>query len=247
MAELDWLKRPIAHRGLHDGPHGIIENSASAVKAAIAHGYAIELDLQCTADRLPIVFHDRTLDRLTAATGPVLARDARELSTIPLKGSADRILSLPDLLALVAGRVPLLLEIKSLWGEDRQFEANIAQALAPYRGHVAVMSFDPHSIAAFRALAPALPRGLVGERFEDADHWSQLSPLQRFAMRHLLTAAFARPHFVAYDVKALPALAPALARAMFGLPLLTWTVRNAADRARAMRYADAMIFEGVVP
>jgi glycerophosphoryl diester phosphodiesterase len=247
MPGLDWLKRPIAHRGLHDASHGIIESSASAVKAAIAQGYAIEVDLQCTADRMPIVFHDRTLDRLTAATGPVLARDARELCTISLKGSEDRILSLQDLLALVAGRVPLLLEVKSLWGEDRSFEVNITQALAPYRGHVAVMSFDPHSVAAFRALAPALPRGLVAERFQDPQHWPQLSRLQRFAMRHLLTAAFARPHFIAYDIKVLPALAPALARALFGLPLLTWTVRNAADRERAARYADAMIFEGVTP
>jgi glycerophosphoryl diester phosphodiesterase len=247
MPGLDWLKRPFAHRGLHDASHGIIENSASAVKAAIAQGYAIEIDLQCTADRMPIVFHDRTLDRLTAATGVVLARSADELSTIPLRGSKDRILSLPDLLALVAGRVPLLLEVKSLWGTDRQFEANIVHALTPYRGHVAVMSFDPHSVAAFRARAPALPRGLVAERFQDPHHWPQLPPLQRFAMRHLLTAAFARPHFIAYDVKALPALAPALARSVFGLPLLTWTVRNAADRARAARYADAMIFEGVTP
>ncbi|MGZ5863487.1 MAG: glycerophosphodiester phosphodiesterase family protein [Methyloceanibacter sp.] len=247
MSGLDWLKWPIAHRGLHDKSHGIIENSAAAVKAAIARGYAIEVDLQCTADRMPIVFHDRTLDRLTAATGAVLARTARELSTIPLKGSEDRILSLPDLLALVSGRVPLLLEVKSLWGEDRQFEANIVHTLAPYRGHVAVMSFDPHSVAAFRALAPALPRGLVAGRFKDQHHWSQLKSLQRFAMRHLLTAAFARPNFIAYDVKALPALAPALARSVFGLPLLTWTVRNAADRERAARYADAMIFEGVAP
>lgn len=247
MPGLDWLKRPIAHRGLHDASRGIIENSASAAEAAIAQGYAIEVDVQCAADRMPVVFHDRTLDRLTSATGAVAARSAGELRTLPLKGSEDRILSLPDLLALVAGRVPLLLEVKSLWGEDRQFEANIVHALAPHRGHVAVMSFDPHSVAAFRALAPALPRGLVAERFQDPHHWSRLKPLQRFAMRHLLTAAFARPHFIAYDVKALPALAPALARAVFGLPLLTWTVRDAADRERAARYADAMIFEGVVP
>jgi glycerophosphoryl diester phosphodiesterase len=245
MQGLDWLRRPIAHRGLDS--RGGVENSATAVQAAIAEDYAIEVDLQCTADQLPVVFHDRTLDRLTAQTGAVVARSAADLCAIPLKHSQDRILSLHDLLALVRGRVPLLLEVKSTWGDDHRFEANIVKALGSYAGHVAVMSFDPHCVAAFRALAPTLTRGLVSERFQDLEYRSQLTILQRFAMRHLLTSAFARPHFIAYDINALPALAPALARGVFGLPLLTWTVRNETERARALRYADAMIFEGVVP
>jgi len=247
MHRLDWLKRPIAHRGLHDAARGIIENSASSAEAAIAQGYAIEVDLQCAADHRPIVFHDRTLDRLTPATGAVAGRSAAELCTIPLKHSDDHILSLRDLLALVQGRVPLLLEVKSTWGDDRRFEANIAQELATYAGLVAAMSFDPRCVAAFRTYAPALPRGLISERFQGPRYWSQLTTPQRFAMRHLLTCAFARPHFIAYDIKALPALAPAVARHLFGLPLLAWTVRNEAERARALRYADAMIFEGVMP
>jgi glycerophosphoryl diester phosphodiesterase len=247
MSGLDWLKRPFAHRGLHEPSRGIVENSARAVAAAIARGYAVEVDLQCSADHMPVVFHDRTLDRLTGESGAVGERRAAELCAISLAGSDDRILPLAGLLALVAARVPLLLEVKSTWGEDRRFETNIAAALASYSGPVAVMSFDPHCVAAFRALSPSLPRGLVAERFEDRAHWSQLSPLQRFAMRHLLTAAFARPHFIAYDIRALPALAPALVRSLFGLPLLTWTVRTPADRERALRYADAMIFEGIAP
>jgi glycerophosphoryl diester phosphodiesterase len=119
--------------------------------------------------------------------------------------------------------------------------------LAPYRGRVAVMSFDPDLIAAFRHLAPAIPRGLVSERFDDERHWGELSELRRFAMRHLLTSIIAKPNFIAYDVKALPALAPAVARTLFGLPLLTWTVRTEAEKAAALRYADAMIFEGIEP
>ncbi|HUU25277.1 MAG TPA: glycerophosphodiester phosphodiesterase family protein [Methyloceanibacter sp.] len=247
MAELYWLKRPISHRGLHDAAKGILENSASAVKAALGHGYAIELDLQCAAGDRPVVFHDATLDRLTDETGPVAARDVETLRAITLKGSTDRILSLPDLLALVGGYVPLVLEVKSTWRGDGKFEAKIAEELAPYAGPVAVMSFDPQSVAAFRTAAPALPRGLIADRFNDASYWRALSPLQRFAMRHLLTSAFARPHFIAYDIKALPALAPLIAKTVFGLPLLTWTVRTKADRERALRYADAMIFEGIEP
>ena len=244
---LDWLKRPIAHRGLHDEAKGIVENSASAVEAAIAKGYAVEVDLQCAAEATPIVFHDRTLDRLTTERGPVANRDAAALCAIPLRNSADRILSLDGLLGIVDTRVPLVIEVKSTWSDEHTYERNIAATLAPYKGHVAVMSFDPNCVAAFRDLSPSLPRGLIGERFDDKHYWSEVSALQRFAMRHLLTAAIARPNFIAYDIRALPALAPGVARDVFRLPLLSWTVRNEADKARAQLFADAMIFEGIVP
>jgi glycerophosphoryl diester phosphodiesterase len=247
MAELYWLKRPIAHRGLHDQAKGIIENSASAVRAAMGAGYAVEVDLQCCAGHMPVVFHDATLDRLTIETGPLAARDAEALCSIPLRNSDDRILSLPTLLALVDGRVPLLLEVKSTWTREGKYEANIALLLASYPGPVAVMSFDPYCVAAFREVSPSLPRGLVAERFDHPDYWPQLTFSQRFAMRNLLISAFARPHFIAYDIKALPAVAPLVAQTLFGLPLLTWTVRNKKEQDRALRYADAMIFEGIRP
>jgi glycerophosphoryl diester phosphodiesterase len=244
---LDWLRRPIAHRGLHDRKRGIVENSAAAVEAAIAEGYAIEVDLRCAADGLPVVFHDESLERLTAENGLVAARDAEALAAIPLRNGNDRILSFAGLLSLVAGRVPLVLEVKSTWGGDSRYEPNIAAMLRSYPGPAAVMSFDPRCVAAFRRVSPSLPRGLVAERFEDLRYWQELSPTRRFAMCHLLTAAIARPHFIAYNVKALPALAPAIARTLFRLPLLAWTVRNEVERATALDYADAMIFEGIVP
>ena len=244
---LDWLKRPIAHRGLHDEGKGIVENSASAIEAAIAKGYAVEVDLQCAGHGVPIVFHDRTLDRLTAERGPVADRDAAALCAIPLRNSENRILSLNGLLGIVDGRVPLLIEVKSTWSDDHTYERNIAAALSGYQGDVAVMSFDPDCVAAFRDVAPSLPRGLIGERFDDKHYWSELSALRRFAMRHLLTAAIARPNFIAYDIRALPALAPGIARDVFHLPLLTWTVRTEAEKPNAQLFADAMIFEGIEP
>lgn len=247
MAELYWLQRPIAHRGLHDAAKGIVENSAAAVSAAMGKGLAIEVDLQCAADNMPIVFHDDTLDRLTLESGPVAARTAEALSNIPLRNSADRIFSLPALLALVNGYVPLVLEVKSTWTREGKFEANIAQMLAAYKGPVAVMSFDPYCLAAFREVAPQLPRGLVADRFDDVEYWPRLKLWQRLAMRNLLSSAIARPNFIAYDIAALPAVAPLIARLVFGLPLLTWTVRTNEERERALRYADAMIFEGIVP
>jgi glycerophosphoryl diester phosphodiesterase len=247
MPELYWLKRPIAHRGLHDAAKGIIENSASAVAAAMGKGYAIEVDLQCAANNVPIVFHDEKLDRLSAETGPVSALSAEALCAIPLRGTSDRIQSLPALLDLVGGRVPLVLEVKSTWTREGKFEANIALLLASYPGPVAVMSFDPYSVAAFKEIEPSLPRGLISERFSDRRYWPNLTYAERFAMRNLLTSVIARPHFIAYDIKALPALAPLIAQHLFGLPLLTWTVRSKEERERALRYADAMIFEGITP
>ncbi|GFO81023.1 MAG: glycerophosphoryl diester phosphodiesterase [Methyloceanibacter sp.] len=248
MGELYWLRRPIAHRGLHDAARGIVENSVSAVKAAMRKGIAVEVDLQRAADDQPVVFHDMTLERLTNESGPVAARDVASLRSIVLKdGGGDRILPLPELLELVAGTVPLLLEVKSDKSRNGAFEANIAKQLAAYRGPVAVMSFDPHMVATFRREAPRLPRGLVSCRFADELSKTHLTMLQRFAMRHLLTSAFARPQFVAYDIRALPAAAPLIAKFIAGLPLLAWTVRSEADLERALRYADAPIFEGMVP
>jgi len=247
MAELYWLKRPIAHRGLHDASRGVMENSLSAVKAAMGRGYAIEVDLQCAAGDMPVVFHDDTLDRLTGQSGPVAAHDAATLGRVRLKNSSDTILSLSDLLALVDGYVPLVFEVKNTGRRDRGFETNIAEQLTAYTGPAAVMSFDPNAVAAFRQESPSLPRGLIAGRFCSSEDNKDLTGLQRFAMRHLLSATFAQPHFIAYDIEALPALAPLLAKFVFGLPLLAWTVRTDAERERALRYADAMIFEGIKP
>lgn len=247
MGELYWLKRPIAHRGLHDATRGIAENSVSAVKAAMRQGLAVEVDLQRAADDMPVVFHDPTLDRMTDESGPVASRDVNSLRDIPMKDGGDRILSLPDLLELVGDTVPLLLEVKTDGRGDGAFEANIARLLAGYRGPVAVMSFDPHAVSAFRHHAPGLPRGLVSCRFNDDLSKAHLSTMQRFLMRHLLTSTFARPHFVAYDIGALPAVAPLIAKFIVGLPLLAWTVRTEADLERALRYADAPIFEDITP
>jgi glycerophosphoryl diester phosphodiesterase len=123
----------------------------------------------------------------------------------------------------------------------------MAEVLASYRGPVAGMSFDPDQVLALRELIPGLPRGIVAERRYDAADWPEASPAQRESMLHLRHAFRTRPHFVAYRVDELPALAPWIARHIFGLPLLTWTVRTPEQRTRAGRYADQMIFEGFRP
>lgn len=245
--DLHWLKRPIAHRGLHDAASGIIENTAAAFARALESDYAIETDVRTSSDGEVMVFHDATLDRLTKKTGKVAAHSARELQQIPYARGTDRIQTLNELLEQVAGAVPVVIEIKTDWMRRGPFEQRIAAVLKSYDGPAAVMSFDPYSIAHFASAAPQIARGLVSEGFADEKHWSYLTSGQRFSMRHLFSSSVARPQFIAYDINALPALAPLVARRLFGCPLLTWTVRTPEQRSKAEQYADAIIFEGFRP
>jgi len=247
VTDLDWLIRPIAHRGLHDHAKGRIENSQSAVQAAVDAGYAVEVDIQPAMDGEAVVFHDIDLDRLTHASGLVIKRSSGELKQVRFKDTSDRMQILPELLEQVSGSVPLILEIKSDWHDRGSFETTVARHLKNYQGRVAVMSFDAHVIKAFRTIAPRLTRGLVAGSFRDPHYWGHLSPVRRFAMRHLLSGFIAKPHFIAYDIEALPAPAPRVWRDVLRRPLLTWTVRTDAQRQRAKRWADAMIFEGFRP
>lgn len=247
MPPLHWLLRPIAHRGLHRAVDGIIENTSSAFEAAIDANYAIETDVRASADCQAMVFHDSSLDRLTTGGGAIASLTAAKLRKTPFRATGDRMQTLPDLLDQVAGRVPLVIEIKSDWNNPGLLEHRIAADLEDYDGHVAVMSFDPRSVDAFARAAPDIPRGLVANRFDNTHDWPKLTWWQRFQMRYLLTSLVAKPHFIAYDISALPALAPLTARYLFRRPLLTWTVRTEADCRRASRWADAMIFEGFRP
>ena len=247
MRAPDWLTaRPAAHRGLHDAAHGLIENMPGAAQAAIAGNFAIECDIQLTADGEAMVHHDDALGRLTDGAGALLEKTAAELRAVKFKATAERMMSLGDLCTLVAGRVPLVIEVKSHFDGDRKLVTRMAQVLASYSGPAIGMSFDPDQVMALRELAPNLPRGIVAERTYDKD-WDELTPEQRNSMLYLRHGFRTQPHFVAFWVNELPAPAPWIARNVFGCPLLTWTVRTPEQRARAARYADQMIFEGFVP
>ncbi|MBR1189894.1 glycerophosphodiester phosphodiesterase [Bradyrhizobium sp. AUGA SZCCT0160] len=248
MSAPDWLTaRPVAHRGLHDAARGILENMPGAVHAAIAGNFSIEVDIQLTADGEAMVHHDNALGRLTEGSGALLGKTAAELKAVKFKNTPERMMSLSDLCALVAGRVPLVIEVKSHFDGDRRLVKRMAEVLATYSGPAVGMSFDPDQVLALRELIPSLPRGIVAEREYTEDEWPEASAAQRRGMTHLRHAFRTRPHFVAYWVNELPAAAPWIARNIFGLPLLTWTVRTPDQRARAARYADQMIFEGFVP
>lgn len=247
MAAPGWLTaRPIAHRGYHDTAAGRMENTLSAAEAAIARNFAIECDLQRTADDHVVVFHDDTLDRLTKTIGPLDRKTLSEVRAIRFQSGDGAIPTLEDLLDLVDGRVPLIIEMKSKFRGDRRLEAAASVTLAAYNGPVAVMSFDPASMTAMRRLAPSVPRGLLADRFTKAD-WPTLPFAARLAGASMLSAAVVLPSFIAYDVTSLPASPPLALRHFFRLPLLTWTVRTPEDRATARAWADQIIFEGFDP
>jgi glycerophosphoryl diester phosphodiesterase len=245
--KLDWLTaRPIAHRGLHDGV-SVIENTASAFRAAIDGGYAIETDVQLSADGEAMVHHDFALGRLTLGSRQLAAMTAAGLKEVPFKNTADRMMTLGELCDFVAGHTLLVIELKSRFDGDLRLAMRAAEVLKAYAGPAALMSFDPAPIAALREIAPGLPRGIVAERYYKDTEWYQLSSTQKRSLAFLLHAPRTRPHFVAYHVQDLPSPGPWIARNTFGRPLLTWTVRTPADQERAKQWADQMIFEGFRP
>jgi glycerophosphoryl diester phosphodiesterase len=249
MSDLDWLTaRPVAHRGYHDAAAGRIENTAGAIAAAADRGFAVEIDVHLSADGEVFVFHDETLDRLTTGSGVVHALTMAALRAVPFRATGDRILSLHDVLDLVAGRVPLLIEVKSRFAAlQTDLVEAVADTLTGYHGPAAVMSFDPRIVADFARIAPGLPRGIVADDAADAEEYGSFDAAARAGLARLSHLPWSRPQFVAYWVKLLPNPVSRRVREELGLPLLTWTVRSPEDRAAAATHADQMIFESFDP
>ena len=245
----DIFARPIAHRGYHDAGAGVIENSPKAISAAMARGFGIEVDIQETADGQALVFHDYTLDRLVEGTGKVIAHSAQELCEMTMKTGGDRLWLLQDLFGLLAGKVAVVIEIKSLMrpGAQADFVRHVVDLTAAYSGPAAIKTFDPDMLAVARARNPAVLRGIVASAARKGGEFGRLSNVHRFALRHMLHFPRTRPDFISYCINDLPSPAPGLLRRAFNKPVMTWTVRTAEERARAARYADQMVFEGFDP
>lgn len=242
-----WLTtRPVAHRGLHDRAAGIVENMPGAMHAAIAGNYAIETDVQLTADGEAMVHHDDALGRLNEGSAALTTLTAAQLRQVVFKDTAERMMTLGDLCDLVDGRVPLFVEIKSHFDGNTAIVGRVAEVLASYRGPVAAMSFDPDMLLAVREKMPDAIRGIVAERDYETPYWENLTPAQRHDMTALRHLPRTQPHFVSYNVDDLPANEPLEAKRL-GCALLSWTVRNEAQRAISEQYADQMTFEEFRP
>ena len=248
-----WLTaRPIAHRGLHDRAAGRIENSGAAALAAVDRNFAIECDVQLSADGEAMVFHDFTLDRLTGETGPANARTAAELRAIGLTGASDRIPTLPEFLGLIGGRVPLVVEIKSAFDGDLRLARRTAEIVAASAAPIAIKSFDPDVIAHLRENRAALglertPLGVVAEARYRVGEWAKLTEAKQVELETFAHFDRSRPDFLSWCVRDLPHPTPILCRSGLGLPVMSWTVRTPEQRALAAQWADQMVFEGFAP
>ena len=241
-----FLGPPIAHRALHDRAARRPENSRAAVRAAVAAGYGIEIDVQPSADGRAMVFHDYNLDRLTGRTGPIAAHDAATLARVTLTDSVEGIPTLADVLEIVAGKVALLIEIKS---QDRAqspgtgpLEAAVAADLQGYRGPVALMSFNPASVAEMARLCPDLPRGIVTEAYAEADY-PDLPEATRDRLRAIADYDAVGASFISHNWKDLSRPRVAELKAA-GAAVLCWTTRSAEEEATARRVAQNVTFEG---
>jgi len=225
------IAKPFAHRGLH-GP-GRIENSRAAFEAAIEARHGIELDVQVTGDGQAVVFHDEWLHRLSEEEGMVRGRSLAELARIQLRDTEETIPSLPEILSLIAGQAPLLIEVKAPSHEVSRLCQAVSDALKGYTGPVAVMSFNPEIGRWFARHDPARLRGLVVT--EEKKPW-------RGKLKRRLSLWRSKADFLAYDIRDLPSRFAEGARRK-GLKVTTWTVRTMNERARAAEHADQIIYE----
>jgi glycerophosphoryl diester phosphodiesterase len=241
-----FVHAPLAHRGYHALREGRPENSRAAFRAAVAAGYGIELDVQVSRDGQAMVFHDEGLLRLTGVDGLVAEQAAADLGKIALLGGDEGIATLAEVLALVAARVPLLIEIKdrheTLVATDGVLEAALVRALDGYAGPVAVMSFNPASIAEIARIAPHLPRGITSDPFDPAD-WSPLPLATCERLRGIPDYDAVGASFISHKATDLGSARVAALRAE-GARVLCWTIRTAAAEAKARRQADNVTFEG---
>jgi glycerophosphoryl diester phosphodiesterase len=244
-----WLTaRPIAHRGLHDVSQGVVENTLAAAEAAAAANMAIECDVQASADGEAIVFHDVDLGRLTHSSGPLAQKTAREIESIDFRSSREKIPTFRELLDRIAGRTPIICEIKSAFDGDTRLADQIAQYAVGYGGPLALKSFDPAIIAHLRRRAhpPPCPLGVVAEAKYDHEDWRALSAEQKIIFANFLHYPETRPDFLSYCVDDLPNATPFLLRTLSATPIMAWTVRTQVQKQLAARWADQIVFEGTL-
>lgn len=243
------LTNPIAHRGLHDPASGVIENSPSAFEAAIAAGYGIELDVQLSSDAQAMVFHDYDMARLTGQRGAIQTRTANVVRGMTLSGSNDTIFDLAEVLKLVDGRVPLLIELKDQDGamgpNIGPLEQAVTDALRDYHGDAALMSFNPYSTTKLAELAPDRPRGLVTSSY-DPKVWAPLSAKVCDHLRNIPDYTSSQSSFISHEVADLDRPRVAELKAQ-GAKILCWTVKSQAQADMATQTAQNITFEGFIP
>lgn len=229
-----------AHRGYHCSERGIPENSVKAFRAALAKGYGIEIDLHLTKDGRLVVFHDDTLERMCGRTDIIEELTYEELKSCHLLGTSETIPLFTDVLSLVKGRVPLLIELKIPGFSTRICEKTF-RILEKYPGPYLIQSFNTLGIRWFRLHAPHVLRGqlssnLTSDKLKEA--W-----IFRFMVKHLLSNFLGRPDFISYKQKDLPIISVWILKHIFRVPIAVWTLRTPDALVLGKQYYDIQIFE----
>lgn len=232
---------PVAHRGLWT-PDGAPENSLAAFQAACAGGYGIELDVQISADGEAMVFHDYSLARMTGTEGKLRDHSAADLKALKLKGTDETIPTLAEALVEIGHRCLVHIELKTPFGEVGALEKRVSEVLLDHNGPICIIGFNPYMHAWFAEHHPQILRGLDSYAWND-EGAMKLAPEQRKAFANLEHIDIARPDFLALDARMLPNPRADLCRAR-GMPIIAWTVRDAAEWERLEPYCDNLIFEG---
>ena len=239
---VDWLtSAPVSHRGLHDLKAGVPENSLAAFEASCRAGLPIELDIRILGDGTVVVFHDKDLKRIANDPRRVSNLGKTDLAKISLLGTAERLPTLAETLDLVAGRVPLLIEIKNEHHHAGALEQKLYQQIKNYHGDFAVISFNPISLAWFARRHPQILRGQTSSHLPVL-RLDYLAPVHA-GLKHLAFNSLSQPHFIIYNHRGLTMRAPRRARRL-GMQVLAYTIRSEAERVEALKYCDNIIFEG---
>jgi len=235
----DWiLAKPIAHRGLHDD--SVPENSLAAFEAAIEAGYPIEIDVQLTKDKIPVVYHDDFLLRLTGLKKRVTKAMFKAVRTLKIDGSDEDVPTFKEVLEFVDGRVPLLIEIKRNKG-SRGIERIILETLKDYKGEFAIQSFNPIALRKVRKIDPSIYCGLLSSKLTEM----KMLRIKKAAVRNARLFFLAKPDFVSFEINSFPNDRVKRFREELKLPIIGWTIKTKEDIERAIEYCDGIIFENI--
>jgi glycerophosphoryl diester phosphodiesterase len=237
---MNWIvNTPIAHRGLHNYS-SVPENSLKAFECAVNKNHPIELDIHLLSDGNLAVFHDQKLDRMTGVRGSIFAQDASTVKKMRLFETDQHIPLIEEVFELINGKVPILIEIKNE-KEVGILEQNLQNKLAHYSGEYAIQSFNPVSVCWFKKNAPHVIRGQLSRDFKSGNSaW-----YKKLLFRNLLMNWVSAPQFIGYNIKALPYAPVSIARNIFKVPILAWTIKNEQEKKKALTYADNFIFENI--
>ena len=232
-----------AHRGLHDNRSDAPENTLRAFERACEAGYGIEMDLQLTKDQKVVVFHDLTLKRICCADGQVNDYTYKELQKFSICGTDQKIPLFQDVLKLVDGRVPLIIEMKYK-DFNNQICVEADKLLKNYKGEYCIESFHPWALMWYKKHRPDICRGQLSMNFQRQEgHYGP----EKIIVRHLLTNFLTRPDFIAYDLRDKEAVSKNICRRIFGCPSVAWTVKSKQQLEKCRPYYDSFIFEGFMP